>query len=487
MLAVLDGKTPSAAEHPVLKELAKPEGSFTPVMTALVDFSAPAAIPNLPEPKMNEAFKNITTQAGIQRLDYRWGFDDDALASVTRLVAPSPRKGFLTAFDQPPLDPKSLLPMPEGVESFMVMSVSPAKLIEAISQLEPAGQLKGKLDELMEKVKSQNRVDFDKDVFKNVGPKMVLYAAPGRSAATTDEPPPAAAGLDPSAILSSLQGSLPKPTLVAELRDPAAFGKALDAIMGAVNRELKAQAIEKAAEDAAAASTTPAGGAGAPSGPAAAGRMRRGAGGELGAERPARKRSGRETPAPEFQLMPGSVKTYMLKVPTDSPLKIGTPGVRPTIRMEGHYLAISTSAEAARAALEVTRKKGWKPSADVEQALAHVPSGTILLAVGDPRETDPAVLASLPGTLQASINTMIAMSSGAANAGAMGGTAPGQRGFPGAAPGGVAAGAGGPPGGMGRSGGRFGGGPPGGATSADSGQGQFAGRIPAARRRDTRR
>ena len=90
------------------------------------------------------------------------------------------------------------------------------------------------------------------------------------------------------------------------------------------------------------------------------------------------------------------------------------------------------------------KKKGWKPSADIEQALSHVPSDLIFLAVGDPRETTPGLLASLPGTLQTQINTIIAMSAagpaaaGPGNAGPggnagwlrCGGPAGGPRGFP---------------------------------------------------------
>jgi hypothetical protein len=481
ILGVLDGKAPSAADHAVLNDLAKPDANFQPVMRVIVD---PGAVPSEPQIKMTEFFEQLKSSTGLRRIDYRWGFDDDGLMSVLRLVAPAPRKSLLAVFDQPPVDAKQIIPMPEGVESFMLLSLSPAKLIEALSQVGPAGQLKGKLDELMEKVKSQNRIDFNKDVFNNLGPKMVVYLAPGRSAAAIDETPPAApataGGFDPAAMLSSLQGSLPKPTLVAELRDPTAFGKALDAVMVAINRELKAQAIEKAAEEASAAAANPApAGGGAQA--VAPGRMRRGGGGEGTGERPARKRSARETPAPEFQLMPGQVKTYMLKVPTESSLKILPQGVRPTIRMEGHYVAISSSAESARVALEVTRKKGWKPSADIEQALAHVPSGMVLLAVGDPRETDPPMLASLPATLQAQINSIIAMSSGAAGGTAPGTAAPGQGGFPGAnqPPSGYPGMAGGGPGGPG--GGRFGRGRSGGGgqegePGGSGGQGQFAGR-----------
>ena len=204
---------------------------------------------------MAEFFEQLKTTTGLSRLDYRWGFDDDALMSVTRLVAPAPHKPALAIFDQPPLDTKNLIPMPEGVESFVMLSLSPAKALEAVSQIGPAGEVKEQIDELMEKVRSQSRIDFDKDFLSNLGPRMAIYLEPGRSAAATDEAPqtPAGlAGLDPMAMLASLQGALPKPTLVAELRDPVTFGKALDSIMLIVNKELKAQAMEKAAEDGAA-------------------------------------------------------------------------------------------------------------------------------------------------------------------------------------------------------------------------------------------
>ena len=315
IIAALDGKAPSAADHAILKELARPEGSFVPLMTAILDPPAASAASAAPKTRMAVFFEQLTSTTGLSRLDYRWGFDDDALMSVTRLVAPAPRKPALAIFGQPPLDTKNLIPMPEGVESFVMMSLSPAKALEAISQIGPAGEVKAKIDELMENVRSQSRIDFDKDFLSNLGPRMAIYLAPGRSAAATDEAPQAPAGLaelDPMAMLSSLQGALPKPTLVAELRDPVAFGKALDSIMLTVNKELKAQAMEKAVEDGAAdeAGQAPAGRRGgldeareAPRG-RAAGR---------------RRRSLKDTPAPEFRLMPGNVKIYMLSVPSDSP------------------------------------------------------------------------------------------------------------------------------------------------------------------------
>jgi len=442
IIAALDNKVPSAADHAILKELARPEGSFVPLMTAILD---PTVAPAEPKTKMTQFFDQLKSTTGLSRLDYRWGFDDDALMSVSRLMAPAPRKPALAIFDQPPLDTKDLIPMPEGVESFVMLSLSPAKALEAVSQIGPPGEVKEKIDEFMERVRSQSRIDFDKDLLSNFGPRMAIYLAPGRSAATDEAPqtPAGLAGLDPMAMLSSLQGALPKPALVAELRDPVAFGKALDSIMLTVNKELKAQAMEKAAEDAAA---DEAGKAPGGQGPAQARGFGRGGGGAEGpAGRPARKRSLKDTPAPEFRLMPGNVKIYMLSVPTDSPLKILPPGVRPTIRMEGNHIAFSSTSEAARAALDTVKKKGWEPGPDVEQALSHLPPGPIFLAVGDPRETVPSLLACLPGTLQAQINSAIALSAGGSPGARPGGMGPGQPGAgPGSGPGGSAPGSGGP-------------------------------------------
>src|SRR5262249_5564477 len=129
VLAALDGKTPSAAEHPLLKELFKPEGDFDPVCVAFLD---PAHCPKIPTQPSNGLTSTVEWinklgAAGVQRIDYRWGFDDDALMGVTRIVAPKPRKPLLAIFDQPGFDKSSLLAMPDGVESFVELAISPSQ------------------------------------------------------------------------------------------------------------------------------------------------------------------------------------------------------------------------------------------------------------------------------------------------------------------------------------------------------------------------
>lgn len=450
VIAALDGKTPSVANHAVLNQLNKAEGGFVPVMTALLD---PAAIPAQAGAGLT-GFVGKLKAAGLNRIDFRWGFDDDALQSETRLVAPSPRKSLLAIFDQSKLDTKHLIPIPEDVDSFVVMSAAPAKVLEAALQLGLPGVDRTKIDEFLAGLKERNRIDFEKDFLGHLGPKMAFYLAPGRSAATeeTPEPPPTTGAFDLSALLSSLGSSLPKPTLVAELQDPKAFGKALDAVMIAVNKELKAKAIEKAAEETAAEEA----GARQPGfqGPGqlpGAGRPAGVGGGARTGDRPARKKSSRETPAPEFRLMPGSAssKSYRLTVPSDSALKLGGPGVHPTIRIEDKYVAFSSSSDAARLAIDMLKKKEWKPPADIEKAVSRVPDGAALLAVVDSRETTPGLLASLPGTLQAQINSAIAMADAKA-AGGQAGAGPGMGRGPGGmpvppGPGGMSMARGGPP------------------------------------------
>ncbi|MGC8639844.1 MAG: hypothetical protein ACP5XB_08225 [Isosphaeraceae bacterium] len=411
IIAALDGKTPSAAEHPVLSELSKPEGSFVPLLTLFLD---PSAISSKSDAKVVEFCKKIQ-EIGLNRIDYRWGFDGDALMSITRLVVPEPRKSLFAMFDQPKLDTKQLIPIPGGVDSFAIFSVSPAKVLDALAKVAPTGT-KAKMDEFFARLKEQNRVDFEKDLLGHLGPKMAFYLAPGRSATTTDETPEPAAktgGFDPTALLSSLTSALPKPTLVAELDDPKAFGRALDAVMISVNKELKTMAIEKAAAEEAEdeKGNTP-GAAGVPGQMSARRQRNEPAGGAGSGRRSTRKRSSKEVPAPEFRLTPGSAtsRSYRLTIPTDSPLKFGGSGIHPTIRMEGKYVAFSSTSEAAREAIDLISKKDWKPSADIAQAVSHVPSDLILLAVLDPRETMPGLLASLPGTLQSQVNTLITMS-----------------------------------------------------------------------------
>ena len=88
----------------------------------------------LPAP-LTELLHGLHEDQGINRIDLRWGFDADALMSVTRLVAPKPWKACSRSLTSRPLIRTTLMPMPDSVESFVELSISPSKLLDALEQL----------------------------------------------------------------------------------------------------------------------------------------------------------------------------------------------------------------------------------------------------------------------------------------------------------------------------------------------------------------
>ncbi len=412
VIAALDGKTAASIDHPVIQELKKPEGTFQPICVAFADA---ANCPEAPT-KLAQQLRHLQAEQGVDRIDLRWGFDEEALMSVSRLVAPKPRKSGLAFLDQPTFNKDALLPMPDSVESFVELSISPNALVESLEHIGPPGAFKAKIDELAETIKNSGQIDLRKDVLGHLGPRMVAYLAPGRSATTNDDSLEAALkkGLSTTAVVTAMQSLFPKFTLVAEAKNPAAFGKALDTIMIVINNELKAQAIEKEAEDKKAADAAAPGGAATKQGG-------RGAG---GGDRTKRRR---ETSYPKFQLALGESKSYVLITPTDSPLRFGPSSFRPTILLEDKYVAFGVSSEAVRAAVTAVRRKDWKPSASLEKASKHIPSNLVMLGLFDVSESLSSMLASLPGTLQTMINTSIALAKGrASGADAASNAAPGN-------------------------------------------------------------
>jgi hypothetical protein len=405
--AALDGKTPSALEHPLVQELAKPAGKFQPVCVGFADTA------NCPEntAKLTAVLRRLNSEWGIKRIDLRWGFDGDALMAVTRLAAPKPRRPALAIFDEPAFEKTSLLSMPDGVESFVEVSMSFSALLDTIKQLAPSGSVRETIEELAESIHNTGSMDLQKDLLAHLGPKMAFYLAPGRSAATNEDSLEAALskGWSLSAGVAAVQAVLPKLTVVAEVKEPTTFAKALDAAIIAINGELKAQAIELAAERRKEEEKKESGGAAAPG---------RGPGGRgaPGGERTKRRRSLQDTPSPRFQLVPTSsgVKSFVLTTPSESPIRLGPSSFRPTLQLDGRYLAFAVSPEAARSALAAARRKDWKPSSDAERAWENAPAKLSLLSVTQVSDGLSSLLASLPGTLQTMINTSITLAKGRA-------------------------------------------------------------------------
>ncbi len=427
-MAALDGKAPSAVDHPIAHELRKANGNIR----SRSAWRLPTLPAPLPCPAPLAVVHDNLAKSGINRIDYQWGFDAEALMTVTRVVAPRPWKTGLALFDQPTFEKSSLLPMPESVTSFVELSVNPGKLLDELEQLGPPGVVKAQIDELSEKIKSAGQIDLKKDILGHLGPRVVAYLGPDRSAAANDDSLESALrnGLTSTAAITAMQSYLPKLTLVAEIDDPVAFGKGLDTMIIAINNELEAQALEKEQEERKAEEKAKAAGRAAPTAKKGGGRA---------AEASVRRKAAFWRRGSIRYLARASRLCSM--TPSDSKLRFGPSSFRPTILVQGKFVAFAVSTDAARAAVAAVASKDWKPSSEIERVCAHVPSKLVMLSVTDTSEPLSSLLASLPGTLQTMINTSIALAkSRAAGAVAGGGNGPG----PGMGPGGM------PPG-MGRS------------------------------------
>lgn len=401
---VIDGKRPSALDHPLRTELSRPEGGFTPIAMAFLDSEGKIKVW---ENRAGMFFGRLA-ELGIHQFDYRVGFQDDALMTVARLKAPNPRKGLLAALDQPSFDKTKLLPIPQGLEDFTAFSIDGAKLIDQLME-SASPEAKTQLSNTLDTFKTKSRVDLRKDVLSLLGPNMIAYIMPGTGAtparAAGSEPPPdeknapnfasrLLGGLNlggglPMNPLSMIRGPIPRWTLVADVKDDVAFGKALDNLMIAVNRELRERAAE-AAEHAPRPGNAPAPGAEAGDEGSDGGRARKTA-----------------PPSPEFKLMPGGKdKVYALNIPSAISRRFPA-GFRPTIRLSGKHLFVAVAPDVARQAEEVKADE-WSPSGDLAPAYDQLPKNLTVLRVSDPRSTLPALLAAFPGQFQFGLNSAYA-------------------------------------------------------------------------------
>ncbi|SIO65600.1 hypothetical protein SAMN05444166_7755 [Singulisphaera sp. GP187] len=430
---VLDGKRPNAIEHPARVELEKPEGGMEPVGLAFLD----SATWNQPQSPVSFFLEKLQIR-GVDRVDFRWGLAGDAIMTVARLKAKSPRQGLLALFDQPTFDKTTLLSMPDGISSFTAVSMKPANVFETLSSVakgaNPAvGESFDKLEEL---IRTKTRLQLRKDILAHLGPKAMFYLAPATpttSTATTAaaKSDAASGGLSP---LSLVFGTTPLPRFVAifEIDNKEAVERALDSLMIEVNKEIRNRIQDTAAAaEAAAAAAAPAG---------ADARAEAGDGAT-------RRRRPEPPPTPEFKMMPGLVKSFVLNVPSE--LGRLPAGFRPTIRVGSKHLVFASTPEVARQALEIKKEASWIPADEYAVALEQLPGSLIYLHLEDPRDHLPKMLASLPGELQKRINQTIVLNqpkpvAGAGGAGGPGGpggtaaplnSAPGPGGGPGPGPG----------------------------------------------------
>jgi prepilin-type processing-associated H-X9-DG protein len=331
MIEALDGRRPDATGNPRRAELAAAGHGFEPIGLAFLEM---AALPPLPLQAVALGLGNV------RRVEYRWGVQDDALMTITRIVAPAPRAGVLAALDQPMFAARDLPPLPDGLTGFTVFSLAPGAFYDRMREATRAGDpnAPAHFDALEQSVLRATGHRLREEILKPLGPRMVFYVVPDRINAPTN----AVAGL--------AQGLLhvAKATLVVEVEDGDAYARMLDDLAARANEALRTQPNGARLE-------------------------------------PLRTK--------------GGPRGYVLSVPPSAaPIPAG---MRPTILLGKKTLVIGTTPDAARRALALEGKPGYVAGGPLAEALDHLPPKLTFLNVSDTRETMlPDVIANLPTLIQ---------------------------------------------------------------------------------------
>jgi hypothetical protein len=349
ILEVLDGKRASAVDHPLRVALAKPERDFQSAARGFLDISA---LPPLPPAAAQLGLD------GLKRVELTWGFQDDALLSKLRVVAPSPRRGALALIDQPTFGIKSLPPLPAAQRSgFVVLSIDLGKTVDQIIALakESNPQLGEQIPQMEEAIRRQFGFGLREDLLASLGPKLAIYG----------QAPAPQAGADPVSVLVSQVAGI---TLSLQVRDSAKVAKALDPLMGLVNGAL-AQAAGQG------------------------------------------NQPGGNIPVLEFRKQGGSDPTYVMEMPAGAVPPQFQGIFQPTIMLAKDQLVISATTVAAQRAVAASNggpEKRWQPTGAFATMARRLPANLILLTVTDPSESLPNLIENLPN-VATQLNQVIAM------------------------------------------------------------------------------
>ncbi len=220
MLAALDGREPSAVEHPTRLALKKSddESGFEPVGLAFFDMAA------LPPQAVALGLDRV------QRLDYRWGFHGRAIESIVGAVVPAPRTGIPALFDQPAFDVQHLPPLPGGLDGFMVLSLDSTRIYDQVAAAfraidpntaRPLAQFEAAAQQALD-------LKFRDDLLAPLGSRIVYYTFPTTVHA-------------PASMLEGVARALvfaPGSTAVLEIKDREAAARALAKLAERGNRRV---------------------------------------------------------------------------------------------------------------------------------------------------------------------------------------------------------------------------------------------------------
>ncbi|HZW33054.1 MAG TPA: DUF1559 domain-containing protein, partial [Isosphaeraceae bacterium] len=343
VIATLEGREPSAVEHPTRVSLTKSDDAigFQPVGLAFFDM---AALPPLPPQAVALGLDRI------RRFDYRWGFHGAAIQGILGAVVPAPRTGIPALFDQPAFDVRHLPPLPGGLAGFTILSLEPARYLDQIAAtvkvLDPR-PVRPMEQELESIVRQMTGLRLRDDLLAHLGPRFVYYHVPTR----VNAPGNVVTGLFQAFL------TIPNSSLILEVKDRAAVAKALDTLAERANHPVPIV-------------TNPGGG---PPLPVSVSPMRRLKGSDTG-----------------YIFLPsGSIVPF--------PFSIGT---RPTLLLGRNALVFATTPAMARRTRDLVEHSpalGLPQGDPLAPALEQLPDRLTFLSISDTRQSVlPDFLASVP-------------------------------------------------------------------------------------------
>jgi prepilin-type processing-associated H-X9-DG protein len=330
-------------DHPLRAALMKSDNGFQPASVGFLDI---AKLPPMPPDAVKLGLD------GLKRVELTWGFQEDAMRSVIRVVAPSPRRGLLALVDQPTFDAGSLPPLPAGLDGFSVISIDLAKTYDQILDMVKASnpQAAENIPAGEEMIRQQLGFDLRKDLLASLGSKVAIYAK---------APPVPPGGNRAAMMIQQLAGA----TISFQVRNEAGMSRVIEPLMNAINRGLEAQHQMQMARN-------PAGGGGA---------------------------------ALQFRKQGGPRPAYVMDVPAGVLPPPFSTMFRPTILLARDQLVLSATTAPAEQAANLSAGKPdqrWQPAGAFEPVVRRLPSNLVLLHIYDPRNTMPAIIDSLPILVQ---------------------------------------------------------------------------------------
>jgi prepilin-type processing-associated H-X9-DG protein len=341
MIAALEHEEPDATAHPVRAVLAKPKDGFKPIGMAFIESTL---FPNLPPQAAAYGLDRI------KRIEHCWGFQGEAIMTITRALVPAPRSGLLALFDQTTFGRTDVAPLPGGLVGVTAWSLDLAGLYDRVAAgfaaTDPA--TRGRFEAFETRLNNVTGHRLRDDVLPELGSRMTFYVVPDKVNA-------------PSNILAGLMQGLvltPSAALVIEMKDRPALARALDDVFKQARTNLDA---------------------GFAANPAVA--------------------------VVRVRPLPGADHGWVVSIPASiAPLPAG---LKPTIVLGKTHLIVATALDVARAALASEgQAAGALPEKDLlAQDLGRLPDGLIFANINDCRRSlFPELIPNLPGLIPLAYN-----------------------------------------------------------------------------------